>query len=85
VQRLFYGPESELAASRPAIDLGTRELAVLWPLVALMLIMGLAPSFWLPVIETGVRPPQAQGSTVLPASALPQSTFANQPQGEGQR
>ncbi|MGD0730983.1 MAG: NADH-quinone oxidoreductase subunit M [Terracidiphilus sp.] len=84
VQRLFYGPESELAASRPAVDLGGRELAVLWPLAVLMLVMGLAPSFWLPAIETGVHP-HAQISTVLPASAVPQSTFAMQSQGEGQR
>jgi len=85
VRRLFYGPESELAVSKPAVDLSGRELAVLWPLAVLMLVMGLAPSFWLPTIEKGVHPPQARGSAVLPASALPQSTFAIPSQGEGQR
>jgi NADH-quinone oxidoreductase subunit M len=56
VQRLFYGPESELTASKPADDLDGRELAVLWPLAVLMLVMGLAPSFWLPSIEQWVHP-----------------------------
>jgi NADH-quinone oxidoreductase subunit M len=56
VQRLFYGPESALATSKPSNDLHFGELAVLWPLAILMLIMGLAPSLWLPTIETGVHP-----------------------------
>jgi hypothetical protein len=44
VQRLFYGPESALTASKPAADLRFGELAILTPLVVLMLVMGLAPS-----------------------------------------
>jgi NADH-quinone oxidoreductase subunit M len=55
VQRIFYGPESELTKSKPAIDVQFKELAVLCPLAVLMLVMGLAPSFWLPSIETGFR------------------------------
>jgi NADH-quinone oxidoreductase subunit M len=82
VQRLFYGPESELAASKPAHDLHLRELAVLWPLAVLMLVMGLAPSYWLPVIEKGVHLPQAKESVVLPA---PPTVFVIPSQGEGQR
>ena len=53
VQRLFYGPESALATSKPPDDLHFRELAVLWPLAVLMLVMGLAPSLWLPTIRDG--------------------------------
>jgi NADH-quinone oxidoreductase subunit M len=55
VQRLFYGPESALAASKPPADLRLRELAVLWPLAVLMLVMGLAPMLWLPSIQQGVQ------------------------------
>ena len=43
VQRLFYGPESALATSKPATDLRFGELAVLTPLVVLMLVMGSRP------------------------------------------
>jgi formate hydrogenlyase subunit 3/multisubunit Na+/H+ antiporter MnhD subunit len=57
VQRLFYGPESALAASKPASDLRFGELAILTPLVILMLVMGLAPNLWLNTIRTGVHPP----------------------------
>jgi NADH-quinone oxidoreductase subunit M len=60
VQRIFYGPESERTKSKPADDLHFRELAVLVPLALLMLVMGLAPSFWLPSIETGVLPRSPQ-------------------------
>jgi NADH-quinone oxidoreductase subunit M len=56
VQRVFYGPESEMTASKPAVDLRFGELAVLWPLAIVMLIMGLAPSLWLPAIESAVSP-----------------------------
>jgi NADH-quinone oxidoreductase subunit M len=58
VQRLFYGPESQLATSKPPHDLRFGQMAVLWPLAVLMLVMGLAPSLWLASIQTGVRPPQ---------------------------
>ncbi len=75
VQRLFYGPESEMAASKPAIDLRPSELAVLWPLAVLMLVMGLAPSLWIPTIENrigtpAVSVPEIQGMNILPQSSL---------------
>jgi NADH-quinone oxidoreductase subunit M len=57
VQRIFYGPESALTASKPSTDLRFGELAILTPLVVLMLVMGLAPSLWLNTIRTGVHPP----------------------------
>ncbi|MGA2085049.1 MAG: NADH-quinone oxidoreductase subunit M [Terracidiphilus sp.] len=85
VQRLFYGPESKLAASKPAVDLDDRELAVLWPLAVLMLVMGVAPSIWLPSIEQGVPIPQWKESAALPASVLPQSAQSTSFHREGQR
>ena len=57
VQRVFYGPQSELVSSRPPDDLHVAELAMLWPLAVLTLVMGVAPSIWLPTIEQGVRRP----------------------------
>ncbi|MGA7857490.1 MAG: NADH-quinone oxidoreductase subunit M [Terracidiphilus sp.] len=80
VQRLFFGPESELAKSRPGVDLRLGELAVLWPLAVLMLVMGLAPSIWIPSIENRVGTPVLRGSTGLPASSL-----SNALQGEAKR
>jgi NADH-quinone oxidoreductase subunit M len=55
VQRLFYGPPSDMIAVRPAPDLGFRELAVLCPIVALTLVMGVAPSIWLPAIKLSTQ------------------------------
>jgi NADH-quinone oxidoreductase subunit M len=84
VQRIFYGPESALVVAKPADDLHFRELAVLWPLAVLMLVMGLAPSLWLPAIETGVLPPRVRwilsSSPVLHHIESPASS-----QGEAQR
>jgi NADH-quinone oxidoreductase subunit M len=59
VQRLFFGPESALASSNPPDDLHAGQLAVLWSLAVLMLVMGIAPMFWLPTIQTGPYPPQS--------------------------
>ena len=56
VQRLFYGPESEMASTRPASDLSFREIAVLAPLAVLMLAMGVAPNYWLRAIERSSTP-----------------------------
>lgn len=70
VQRLFYGPQSPLAADRSASDLRLSELLILWPLVALMLGMGVAPSIWLPTIENRTGPPTLKGSITLPQPSL---------------
>jgi NADH-quinone oxidoreductase subunit M len=56
VQRLFYGPESAMAASHPVEDLRFHEIAVLAPLAALMLAMGVAPGYWLQSIEKSSAP-----------------------------
>jgi len=75
VQRLFYGPESDLAKTKPPVDLGLGEQIVLWPLAVLMLVLGLAPSLWIPAIENRVGAPnltmhELRGSAVLPESNL---------------
>ena len=80
VQRIFYGPPSELASSKPPADLGSGQLAILWPLAVLMLVMGLAPSFWITTIENRIGTPAVQRSTVLPETSL-----RTPMQGEGQR
>jgi NADH-quinone oxidoreductase subunit M len=72
VQRLFFGPESALATSTPPEDLCLGQLAILWPLAALMLVMGVAPMLWLPTIATGAHPPPMQVQSISS-------------QGEGQR
>jgi NADH-quinone oxidoreductase subunit M len=59
VQRLFFGPESKLAATTPPDDLHLGQMAVLWPLAALVLVMGVAPMLWLPTIQAGPHPPQS--------------------------
>jgi NADH-quinone oxidoreductase subunit M len=74
VQRLFFGPESALATSKPPEDLRPGQLAVLWPLTALMLVMGVAPMLWLSTIEKGAHPPPVQAQIINLSS-----------QGEGQR
>jgi len=55
VQRVFYGPESALAASAAA-DLRDVEQFALWPLAVLMLVMGVAPNLWLRSIATAPGP-----------------------------
>jgi NADH-quinone oxidoreductase subunit M len=85
VQRLFYGPESTLGESKPPEDLRFGQLAVLWPLAALMLFMGLAPSLWLNTIEKGVHLPQQKESSILPALISPPSVTLISTPGEGQR
>ena len=70
VQRLFYGPESELAAVEAGDRPATRRTGVLWPLAVLMLVMGLAPSLWIATIENRIGTPALKGSTALPESSL---------------
>ncbi len=64
IQRLFFGPESALATSKPPEDLRLGQLVILWPLAALMLVMGVAPMLWLPIIEKGAHPPPIKAQTI---------------------
>ncbi len=73
VQRIFYGPESTLTASKPFADLRFGELAILTPLVVLMLVMGVAPNLWLNTIRTGVHPPQEVSHQQAPQQPTPTS------------
>jgi NADH-quinone oxidoreductase subunit M len=73
VQRLFYGPESQLTTSTHPDDLRLREMAVLWPLAVLMLAMGVAPNIWLSAIENAPHPPQPIEATALPKSQITSS------------
>jgi len=75
VQRLFYGPKSEMATSQPAPDLRFGELAVLCPLALLMLVMGVAPSLWLQAIEQAAHPPQPKVTAIFHQGTI-HSTFA---------
>jgi NADH-quinone oxidoreductase subunit M len=56
VQRVFYGGESTMTSSSPTSDIHIGEQLVLWPLVILMLVMGVVPNFWLRVIEMAPKP-----------------------------
>ena len=56
VQRIFYGPESAMAAIATASDLRAGEQTVLWPLAVLMLVMGVAPNLWFREIQTAQKP-----------------------------
>ncbi len=85
VQKVFYGPESTLTASKPSADLGFRELAILTPLVVLMLVMGLAPNLWLNTIRTGVHPPQQAPRRIDQSSSAPPSITPTQSPSEVQR
>ncbi len=74
IQRIFYGPESEIATSKPITDLRAGELAILWPLAILMLVMGLAPSLWINGIENRKGPPALKDSGALSQPKLPDAS-----------
>ena len=40
------------------------EVAILTPLVVLMLVMGVMPSLWTDIIQTGVHPPLQQTQAI---------------------
>jgi NADH-quinone oxidoreductase subunit M len=66
VQRVFYGPESQMSAATPALDLRVNEWVALVPLAVLMLIMGIAPSIWMPAIEKSGTQPQVKQVAASP-------------------
>lgn len=69
VQRIFYGPESAMTLSQPVLDLRLHEWVVLAPLAVLMLVMGVAPNYWLRSIEKNSSPAGLTYQTQLIAPA----------------
>jgi NADH-quinone oxidoreductase subunit M len=80
VQRLFYGPQSTMIEAKPAHDLEGQELVAVWPIAVLTLVLGVAPSIFLPIIQQAVNRPQ----TVQPTAAHPPGILGISFQ-EGQR
>jgi NADH-quinone oxidoreductase subunit M len=81
VQRVFYGPESPLVHRSPAHDLGAREHLALWPMVVLMVIMGVFSPYWIRAIDRGVHSLSSAPALSHPAAALLSS---QPPEGEAQ-
>jgi NADH-quinone oxidoreductase subunit M len=51
IQRVFYGDLGVTSESVTAPDLNFREHAALWPVVAVMLLMGVASPYWMKSID----------------------------------
>ncbi len=51
IQRIFYGDLNDNTADVPAPDLNAREHLALWPMAALMLLMGVASPIWMRAID----------------------------------
>jgi NADH-quinone oxidoreductase subunit M len=51
IQRVFYGDVNDNTADVPAPDLDAREHLSLWPMAAIMLLMGVASPVWMRAID----------------------------------
>jgi NADH-quinone oxidoreductase subunit M len=83
IQRIFYGnlgPKTRVLSSGIVLpDLGTREQAALWPLVALMLLMGVASPFWMRAIDSsGVQLSGQSAPAAATVVMLSSTTYAAQ-------
>jgi NADH-quinone oxidoreductase subunit M len=82
IQRVFYGNLGLKPRAISGHDLDAREHLALWPLVALLLLMGVASPYWMRAIDTAgaglvkgfaAQSQPASGSTIRTASALSNS------------
>ena len=80
IQRVFYGDLGHKPATLPAVDLDAREHLALWPLIVLMLAMGVASPYWMRAIDTAgsylAQSPQFTPAITTPADA---STYVTPP------
>jgi NADH-quinone oxidoreductase subunit M len=72
IQRVFYGDFNFNTAEVTAPDLDAREHIALWPMVALMLLMGVASPYWMRAIDTAgtvlaQQPAQPDSAATQPA------------------
>jgi NADH-quinone oxidoreductase subunit M len=84
IQRVFYGDLNDNTADVPAPDLDAREHLALWPMVILMLLMGVASPIWMRAIDTAgtyfaqePAPIQPEAVNVRPSDpvAIPQTNL----------
>jgi NADH-quinone oxidoreductase subunit M len=69
IQRVFYGELNDNTAVVPAPDLDAREHLSLWPMVAVMLLMGVASPIWMRAIDTAGTYLAGESGRVQPAPA----------------
>ena len=64
IQRVFYGDLGVVAEAIAPRDLNPREHTTLWPLVALMLVMGVSSPYWMKALD-----PNATALATVPSPA----------------
>jgi NADH-quinone oxidoreductase subunit M len=69
IQRVFYGDLNDNTADVPAPDLNAREHLALWPMAALMLLMGVASPIWMRAIDGAGTGLAQESEQVQPANA----------------
>jgi NADH-quinone oxidoreductase subunit M len=70
IQRIFYGNLNENTADVPVPDVTAREHLALWPLIAVMLFMGIASPYWLRAIDTAGTYLAQEPQPLEPAAAI---------------
>ncbi len=68
IQRIFYGHNGVTADGVPPRDLNAREQVALWPLVALMLVMGVASTYWFRTLDANATVVAIRGNMTEPAT-----------------
>jgi NADH-quinone oxidoreductase subunit M len=78
IQRVFYGDLNFNTADVPAPDLDAREHLALWPMVALMLAMGVASPLWMRAIDSagtaladGAAAAEPAAKVLIPTFTIP--------------
>lgn len=56
IQRTFYGPPSAMAENHTTYDVTLREGIMVWPMIILMVAMGVVSPFWIKAIQRGIEP-----------------------------
>ncbi len=70
IQRVFYGQLGVVSEKIAPYDLNGREQLAVWPMVALMLVMGVASPYWMHTLDTdAVRMATAPSPVKRPAEA----------------
>ena len=68
IQRVFYGELGLVSEEVAAHDLNGREHLTLWPMVALMFVMGVASTYWMKTLDANAA---AMATVPAPVQAAP--------------
>jgi len=77
IQRVFYGELGVVPETTAPRDLNAREHTAMWPMVALMLLMGVVSTYWMKTLDVNGASMAIPGHWIDPKADAKPASFVD--------